>query len=303
MTEFNAELRKYLANQLTRKYATQVVVGEGKPPERAIDAGKVREIQHVVDNMESIYSYFKPSATYNLPDSKQQIYRLSELILNSQDRPISVVSPVCPDYSGQRKSDGSFSYDFRRLGTGPGQIAEHLLETVPTFLDKLRELGISITYFMLMADVEGDDSSITATLKMSREDFLKKVSLSVEALQAEAIGNFGDSVHVQLMSDYIQDEDIQRAKRLVQSIKEVTLVTIASARRNIYDQFYQGSEDYHDYLVARARNDVLRSLTFGSAVRRNRGMILDATDKNLGSFYNYGNDLQSAPVVSIKKNY
>lgn len=106
-----------------------------------------------------------------LPESEEELSCLVAMVTKAikTGRPISLFTPVCPDWS--RDSQGR--YDFRSLGGGESFIANKFFVNVPEFLEILRRNGVPYKGVILFADwgLETEiDAKGTYGQKFSLED-------------------------------------------------------------------------------------------------------------------------------------
>jgi hypothetical protein len=293
--EFNQNLTRYLIKQ-TQKFTD----------------GDQQKAQEMVRLTETLYLGNLANGGLILPIQKAQIARLVEGIAREKlmGQQLKVVSPVCPDYSYHfDHSENRIVYDFNTLNTGIGLSAQAVLEKTPTFIKALRRLGVSnIHYLMLYADVEADDPNILESVGLNKAQFLDKVTQSCKSTQIATSDSLDADISVDCMSSFLQDTDYQRANRMVQLIQPATLHSLGTQRKDLYSRWFKSRFkglnmiEIDDLRSELAGGDVLKSLTFGSAARREGVFILDSTDPSFTGFYNYGDGLPPTPVITTKRD-
>jgi len=98
-----------------------------------------------------------------------------------RDRAI-LVSTVCPDYP-----NNGAEYTFvGELGTGISLTAQDHIKGVPSFIQALKQKGVSTEYLILVADlpeVAQCQESFYKSVAGSREEYLRRCSMSAKSIQ------------------------------------------------------------------------------------------------------------------------
>ena len=241
-----------------------------------------------------------------LPEAKGEIIRLGELVAGG--KVLHIVAPTCPDYSYRQTGTGSV-YDFKTLGDGVGLALGKVLTRIPTVISALTQsqfptAGIKQT--VLLADVEADDPEIRRSVGLDREEFMAKVNGSVEAARTALTElPLGEAKkRVGMLSNFINDEDKERAKRALAQVSDGRLQSIAISRCDLYERWFKsGSGDFMSFAMNRALEDIRKYLEFGMAARRQGVIILEGTAPEITTLYNIGNELPPSPVIRIGGTY
>jgi len=97
---------------------------------------------------------------------------------------ITLISPVCPDYSFEKKGD-KFRYTFDKLGDGIGLVARRIVNTLPGITALFNRHGIKTQQVIAAGDFEGFDLATVERVGESRASFQEKLRLSQKRILAE----------------------------------------------------------------------------------------------------------------------
>lgn len=134
-----------------------------------------------------------PGCEFFPRNPKKEIPRLVEMLAESclNDRPVSIVVPVCPDY-------GQVGYQLRN-GIGPA--AQKALRALPEISALLNKHGFPTHIRIDVADVEAQDSAILQATGESESSFLSKVRETRDKIASAALlAGISGTVDVQMMS-------------------------------------------------------------------------------------------------------
>lgn len=100
--------------------------------------------------------------------------------------PMVVVSSVCPPYSTSQS--GAPNYEALNSGI-EHNILQHLIEVLKG-VNLLRNRGIEVVHFFLMADTEVDFLPLLKGLAITAEEFTRRCQMSVETIALEVKKNY-----------------------------------------------------------------------------------------------------------------
>ena len=98
---------------------------------------------------------------------------------------LTILSPVCPDYSHIELGRGLYMFTFESLGTDVGVTAKKLVEhhlTLKTFFDHFE---IDVRYIAAIGDFEALSSENLERMNLNKTQFIKKLKLSQNKLSKE----------------------------------------------------------------------------------------------------------------------
>lgn len=102
----------------------------------------------------------------------------------NRDKPLYVMSTVCPDYPHK---DGRYTFK-GDLGEGISFTAWQHIKTMPKFIQALKDLGFTVRYRMLVADLTNackGQEEFNKRVAGSREEYLRRCHMSSLAIEKE----------------------------------------------------------------------------------------------------------------------
>ena len=110
---------------------------------------------------------------------------LSSPLGNHQLQQLSIIAPVCPDYSYIRKQDNTYRYTFESVGDGIGLVAQKAISNLGVLDNMSIDIinnGLAIQNHVLVGDFEAHELNLQS-LNESEMTFMHKVSSSAEAIR------------------------------------------------------------------------------------------------------------------------
>jgi len=173
--------------------------------------------------------------------------------------PVTVVSPVCPDYAWAKTTDGQARYTFDGLNSGIGLVATRLYASVPAIHGCLSRLisGESFTHFAVLTDFEGFSHENLRRVGLSPQEFFERLRGSLEALRVNA----PDRLQVLNLSDVCGGKEewlrlLAETRRRIDlgefddDIRAMAIRDIASARMSFYRRWFQKRQLDVDFVHA-----------------------------------------------------
>jgi hypothetical protein len=117
-----------------------------------------------------------------------QLSLLAQWLLKGfSGEPVTIVTPICPDYSYESSTEGEPYYTFESVGGTIGVAGERLFETLPALHRLLSELGVrNFKHVACLGDFDGFSDETVRRVKVTREEFRACILGSREALRARA---------------------------------------------------------------------------------------------------------------------
>jgi len=106
---------------------------------------------------------------------------------------LSIIAPVCPDYSYIRNQDNTYRYTFESVGNGIGLVAQKAIANLGMLENMsfdIIENGLTIRNHVLVGDFEAHELNLAA-LNESKINFMQKVSGSTEAIRKSTLYEAG----------------------------------------------------------------------------------------------------------------
>ncbi len=110
-----------------------------------------------------------------------------------------IVSVICPDYSVGEAGE----YTFENLGTGVGKVAGKILSTYPMLIEFFKRYGLleNIQFIMLIADTEADLGWNVRRLRISKEEFLRRIEKSLQRIRQRIPVEIQDRFYAMNLTD------------------------------------------------------------------------------------------------------
>jgi hypothetical protein len=222
--------------------------------------------------------------------------------------PLTVISPICPDYKAHNVGGNVYRYTFDGVGDGIGVVGKRLIMTLPKVQKIFSELGLNVRYMVALGDFEGFSAETRDRVGLDEAELRKRFRRSQEQFQAA----FPGPVETPLFTDFVGGKEgwnpiygaihdgFRRGEYGLTGLCESDLKTIAQARRGLYKSWYRTDDD----------NDFLDILTAQGAEYSTMGeiisdkfqnpLVLGADHSRMAPFFGYAERL---PVLYMKQNY
>lgn len=222
--------------------------------------------------------------------------------------PMTVVSPICPDYEAHHLGANIFRYSFNNLGSGVGVVAQRLQAALPQIHEVFQQIGLNVRYIVAIGDFEAfsketcervglSEAEFLARLKESQQHFKKTSAVSVETpLFTDLFGGKSNWVRTKgAILARMRAGDMGRT-----NLTPADLKAIASSRRGLYKRWY-GFDDQSSLL------EILLSqgaeyCAMGEFIANGvvNGLVLGADHSRMAPFYSYHRPI---PVLYLRNNY
>lgn len=246
------------------------------------------------------------------PMSNKALIRMNNWIEKGQrGEQLSIVSPVCPDYSATEGEFRKFRYTFDSVGTGVGLACLRLFQS----LSALHKLFVStlelpnIQHYVLIGDFEAFSAQNCARVGLLTEDFVERLRTSCDAISMQS----PEPVTVGLLTDaiggrYRWEQEYANMKRRFEAEEfgpiegNKLFCDIADARKQLYRRWYNapdGSDSFFERLVVAQG---IEYSTMGKIIAETfvNPLVLGADHFRMAPFYNFASDM---PVVYLDRNY
>lgn len=228
-----------------------------------------------------------------------------------QGEPLTLFSPVCPDYSVEKTENGPYPYQytFNELGSGVGIVAKGVLEALP-FLDKFfTEQALNVTYVVAICDFEALEESNLARLKLTAEEFLCRVQKSITMVQESSAvpllplmftdlcgGHNSWNGYLEKFQKMFADNNYGNS-----NLTQEKLLDIVRARKPLYDKWQGKRPRLEDYLPQLIKQGA-EYAAMGAIIPQHykNCLVLGADHSAMGSFYNVN---QPLPLLYLKRTY
>jgi hypothetical protein len=224
---------------------------------------------------------------------------------------LSIVSPVCPDYSATEGESRKFRFTFDSVGTGAGLACLRLFQSL-TALHKLfiNTLGLpKIEHHVLVGDFEAFSAQNCERVGLRTEDFVKRLRTSCETISMQS----PERVTVGLLTDVIggrpnwEREYADMKQRFDTEefgpMEGNTLFRdISDARKQLYRRWYNAPDAPDKFFEGLVVAQGIEYSTMGKVIAETfvNPLVLGADHHRMAPFYNFAADI---PVVYLDRNY
>ena len=222
--------------------------------------------------------------------------------------PLTVVSPICPDYKAHNVGRNVYRYTFDGVGDGIGVVAKRLIMTLPKVQKIFSELGLKVRYMVALGDFEAFSAETRDRVGLDEPELRKRFRRSQEQFEAVYPGPVETSLFTDLVGGkegwdpiYEPIHDGFRCGEFGRTgLSDSDLKDIALSRRGLYRSWYRTDKDsdFLDILTAQGAEYA----TMGEIIsdKLQNPLVLGADHSRMAPFYGYAERL---PVLYLKQNY
>lgn len=227
-------------------------------------------------------------------------------------QPLTIVSPVCPDYEVEDGTAAKHRFTFRGLGSTAGLTARRIFATfVPLGKFLREELGLEVSHVICPGDFEGLSDEVNARMGIDRAEFMARLELGRQDIEATSPapveGRFftdlcggqaaWTQIHHAILDDFANGE--------LTAIRDLPWVRrLAGSRAELYRRWYGGGAQSADFYLAKVLEQGAEYYAMGKIIREMSGyadpLVLGADDHRMGRFYRLTGPL---PVLYVERNY
>lgn len=260
--------------------------------------------------METCLSVLEQQGACSL--SNENITRLQKWITKGQSgEAVTIVSPVCPDYSTVAGTDRKFRFTFESLGSGLGLSGLRIFESLQSLHDLFQyEFGISnIVHHFCVGDFEAFSAENRNRLGISKDRFISCNRDSSLALKASA----PCPIMTSLFTDHCGGEDGWKKEYDAMKARfdsgefgdlqaSPMILEIAKARKQLYKRWYTNSAMEDSDLVCRVISQGVEYATMGKVITERfcNPLVLGADHSKMAPFYQFTGHF---PVIYLDRNY
>ena len=226
-------------------------------------------------------------------------------------QPLTIVSPVCPDYAVEDGTAAKHRFTFRDLGSTAGLTARRIFATFAPLGKFLREeLGLDVHHVICPGDFEGLSEEANARMGIDRAEFMARLERGRQDIAASSPAPVesrfftdlcgGQAVWTRIHREILEDF---RSGDLA-AVRDLPWVRrLAASRAGLYQRWYGGAQSSGFYLD-KVIEQGAEYYAMGKIIRELSGypdpLILGADDHRMGRFYRVAGPL---PVLYIERNY
>lgn len=222
---------------------------------------------------------------------------------------LSIIAPVCPDYSYKLTSKGDYCYTFDGVGNGIGVVANKAISNIKLLKELTLDLeknGFSLNYEILLGDFEANADNLKA-LSETKESFLSKINQSIISIYdkhhiktdnftslCNGLDGWGNLVLlIQTFCKLNQYEDLKVFAPNINHDKNLI------SRLPLYKKWFGYDKNYKEIFF----NQCLEYLTMGYIIKNSygkEGVILASDHKAMRPYYNL---LANINLIASSANY
>ncbi len=214
--------------------------------------------------------------------------------------PVTLFTPLCPDYSIKKSSSGKVVFTFDDLGEDIGLTGARLLQILPYLSEFFSRYGCNVSFFVGFADFEALDSSTLKKLGITQDEFMTRLRESKKCL----VESLPPNVEVQMITDMCEGVDnwCEMVKYIRKNFEggnfgkakltSTQLGDILRARKDLFERWYPDASpkelEYH--LLTHGANYAavgeIVLTTFLNPGDESFPLMLSVDHESMKSFYN-----------------
>jgi hypothetical protein len=257
-------------------------------------------------------SVFDREGVVRLPEESQM--RLCEWLAKGREgKPLSIVSPVCPDYAAEENAQGRYRFTFESLNDGIGLAAQRLFESLPALRDLFAEIigATAVTHHVYVGDFEGFNDENVSRVGLDRQGFAERLVRSCDVIAARAprpvvTALFASALcggEAGWLREYAQMHQRIETGEFAQLKNSAKVREIARARAPLYQRWFPGHEASDKFFEELVVKQGVEYAVMGKLIKENfeNPLVLGADHHKMGYFF-YPLDAD-IPVVYLSRNY
>ena len=274
--------------------------------------GKVRKKnlhKNIKNSKEKYISNFLNSNIFVKIDAENK--RLFTKLIKSlrENDELTIVTPICPDYSAIKKAPGIYEFTFKKLNSGVGIIAEKLLEKMDEIHLFFKSINVNFKHVVAIGDFEALSKDILKNLKITEEQFISKLRIS----QKKLLKNTKYKIEVPLFTEI--DGGLDNWKKIHRKnylklkkndygkskINKKIISEIAQSRLKLYEKWFKN-------ITEKRLNEIILKqgaeyTTMGDIVTKKykHSLVIGADHFRMSNFYKVNSP--TLPVLYLKPNY
>ena len=220
---------------------------------------------------------------------------------------LQIITPLCPDYEHVSLGMGLYKYTFNKLNDGLGLIGKRLSKILNDFHKILRKYDIKYKHFLYYGDFEAYSNEIKKRLKISEEEFIKKVEVSAIKMKKKINGRAEVKLLVKDLSkkNFWQKKCYENFflinKKFNTDIKFKMLINeIASSRTELYSSWFPNMKEKEFIKLAMLQGSEYTSMGDIFKKKFKNPIVLGLDHPKMANFYSLNVDI---PVIYGRPKY
>lgn len=246
------------------------------------------------------------------PLADEDLLRLQRWIEKGQrGEPLSIVSPVCPDYSAAPGESRKFRFTFESVGTGAGLACLRLFQSLTALRNLFGEtLQLTkIEHHVLVGDFEAFSEQNCQRVGLSTGDFVDRLrtscgTISMQAPAPVAVGLFTDCIGGRpgWEREYVEMKRRFAAEEFGPLEGNPLFRDIAEARKPLYRSWFDAADAPDSFFEQLVVAQGVEYSTMGKVIAEKfeNPLVIGADHHRMAPFYNFA---AAIPVVYLDRNY
>ena len=270
---------------------------------------KKKESKNAVNKKERLIKQFLDSDIFIKvnPENKKLFLKLIASLDNTDE--LTIISPVCPDYSAIKKAPGIYEFTFKKLNSGIGVITEKLLEHLEKIHSFFKSIDVNFRHIVAIGDFEALSKDILKNLKITEEAFISKLRLS----QKKLLKTTKCKIEVPLFTEInggldkwkkiyklnyskLRKNDFGKSK-----IDKKIISEIAQSRIGLYEKWFKNITKKRLNKIVLKQGAEYTSMGEMVSTKYKNALIIGADHFKMSDFYKINSP--ALPVLYLKNNY
>ena len=270
---------------------------------------KKKESKNAVNKKERLIKQFLDSDIFIKvnPENKKLFLKLIASLDNTDE--LTIISPVCPDYSAIKKAPGIYEFTFKKLNSGIGVITEKLLEHLEKIHSFFKSIDVNFRHIVAIGDFEALSKDILKNLKLTEEAFISKLRLS----QKKLLKTTKCKIEVPLFTEI--DGGLDTWKKIYKlnysklkkndfgksKINKKIISEIAQSRIKLYEKWFKNITKKRLYEIIIRQGAEYTTMGDFVSKKYKHSLIIGADHFKMSDFYKINSS--SLPILYLKNNY
>ncbi len=254
---------------------------------------------------------FMQTADVIYPTEEEMLLIVNLIKSSMKKNNLTVFIPICPDYSVEPTKNPTcpFRHTFNSLGDKNGQIAQRILNVIPSIRELLDAIGLKTNIIVGMADFEGFSEENLKRVGVSKPEFIKRVNHSRYSFLREC----KEVVSSVMISDWAGGEErwislvnwLKKKFALADfgecKINQKILLEIADKRRQLYSRWYGEKNSLSGYVpIVLNQGAEYAAMGYLLAEKIERCLVIGADNNVMKYFYSFSKPI---PTLYLKRFY
>ncbi|QJE03670.1 hypothetical protein HH212_26575 (plasmid) [Massilia forsythiae] len=224
--------------------------------------------------------------------------------------PLTIVSPVCPDYSATKGETRKYRFTFESVGTGVGLSCGRIFESLAALRRLFADLGLTnVTHHMYVGDFEAFNAENAKRVGLSTAAFVERNRGSCASIAATAPAPVITGLFTDLCGGRMGwEREYAGMRQRFEALEfgpirgNPKYLEIAESRKALYRRWFDVDDSSDDFFESLVVSQGIEYATMGKIIgeRFENPLILGADHYKMGQFYASAAPL---PIIYLDRNY